>query len=69
MDKGETAFADEVEAAAKHLLGFGREAGDQIGAERHLRAQRAGTAGDRDRRGARMAALHPLQDHVVAGLQ
>ena len=52
MQKGDAAFVDEVEAAAKHRLGLGRKAGDQIGADRDLRAQGAGAARDRDRLGA-----------------
>ncbi len=69
VHKGEPAFRDEIEAAAEHLLGLGRKPGDQIGAERHLRAQCPGTPGDGDRLGARMPPLHPLQDQIVAGLQ
>ncbi len=70
MDKGEPAFRNEIEAAAKHVLGLGRKTGDQIGAERQLRAQRAGAlCATVDRIGARMPPLHALQDQIVAGLQ
>ena len=69
MDKGEPALGDEVEAAAKIVLGLGREPGDQIGAERQFRPQRPGAAGDRDRLGAQMPPFHPLQNQIVAGLQ
>ena len=44
MQKGEAAFRDDVEAAPEHLLALGREAGDQVGAERDVRAQARGRA-------------------------
>ena len=69
MNKGEPAFLDQIEAAAKHVLGFGRKTRDQVGAERQLRAQRAGPVRDLNRIGAQMPPLHTLQDQVVARLQ
>ena len=60
---------DQIERAFKHRLGLGRDTRDDVAAERdvgaepqHLRAERNGV-------GARVAALHPLEDHVVASLQ
>ena len=53
----------------EHLLGLGREAGDQVGAEHDVRPQLPRRGAEADRVGARMPPLHALQDHVVAGLQ
>ncbi len=50
-------------------LGFGRKAGDEVGAERDLRALCPQRAGERDRIGAPVTALHALQDEVRPGLQ
>jgi hypothetical protein len=69
VDESEPAFRDEIEAAAEHVVSLGRKAGDQIGAECHLRAQRTGAPGEGYRLSARMPPLHPLEDQIVAGLQ
>ncbi len=69
VDEGEAAFRDQLQGIAKHCLGLGREAGDQVGAERDVRAQRLGAACCLDGLRPAVAALHALQDQIVAGLQ
>ena len=54
----------------RHLFGFGRKAGDQVGADRRVGTRRLDPLDQsRPRRARRMAALHPLEDQIVAGLQ
>ena len=48
---------------------LGREAGDQVGADRDLRPLRLQPRHRLDRVGPAVPALHPLQHHVVAGLE
>ena len=62
VQEGQPAFVDEIERAREHLVGLGREAGDDVGAEHDVRAQPAHLVAKRDRIGARMPALHALQD-------
>ena len=69
MQKGDAAFRNDAKAAAKHVLGLGREAGDQIGAERDVGTELASAACRGDRLGAAVAPLHALQDQIVARLQ
>ena len=63
------ALGDELARARKRIVGLGREARDDIGAEHHIGAQPPHLARERDRVGAQMPALHALQDQVVAMLQ
>ena len=65
----DSAFVDTRERVGEHLLRLGRKARDQVGAERHFGAGLAQAAAQVDRVGARVAALHALQDHVVARLE
>jgi len=53
----------------RRFFGFSREAGDKVGAEGHIRARRTQARAQILRLRGEMAALHPLQDHVVARLQ
>ncbi len=69
MEVGETAFGDEVERVAEHVLGLGRESGDEIGTEDDVGAQPARLRAEADGIAAHVAALHALQDEIVAGLQ
>jgi hypothetical protein len=64
----ERSFIDESEAAREHSVVLRRETRDHIGAERDIGAQRPGPPASSECLSARMAALHALQDHVVAGL-
>jgi hypothetical protein len=66
---GQPAFVDQIERAGKHRLGLGREARDDVAAERHVGPQPPHLRAERNGVGARMAALHALEDDVVAGLQ
>ena len=63
------AFVHQIERAREHLLGLGREAGDDVGAEHHVGPQPPHRVAERDGVGARMPPLHALEDQVVAGLQ
>ena len=54
---------------ANIVLGLGREAGDDVGAEHHVGPQPPHLLAERDRVGAQMPPLHALEDQVVAGLQ
>jgi len=53
----------------EHLVRLGREAGDQVSAEGHIRAHGAHVGDQLQGGGAAVPPLHPLQDHVVARLQ
>ncbi len=68
MEIGEPGLADKAACVRSHLLGLGRETGDEIGAEGGIGAQAAHLVAEVDRMLAQMAALHALEDHVVAGL-
>ncbi len=69
MQIGEAAALDEVERVGEHGLGLGREAGDEIGAEdRHPGRRRRTSSQKRMASSRTMAALHALQDQIVAGL-
>ena len=69
MQEGEIAFPHQVLRAREHFLRLGREARDDVGAERDVRAQPPHLRAELDRIMARMPPLHPLQNQVVAGLQ
>ncbi len=69
MQMRQPAFVDDVERVFEHRLGLGRKAGDQIGAEDHVGAKCAHLLAEANGVGAEVPPLHPLQDHVVAGLQ
>ena len=69
MQMHELTFSDEIERAGEHLLGLGRKAGDQIGAEHDIGAQPAHLATERNRIGAQVTALHAFEDEIVARLQ
>ncbi len=57
-------------AGLVHFVVFGREAGDDVGADRDVRDGAAFSRRDKvDCIGARMAALHALEDQIVAVLQ
>ena len=66
---GEAAVIDDLQRVREHLVRLGREAGDDVGAEDDAGAPRAQFRAECDRVFARMAALHALQNHVVARLQ
>ena len=53
----------------RHLFSFGGKSGDKVGADRRIRPRGLDPLDRAHRVGAAVAALHPLQDHVVAGLK
>jgi len=59
----------EIERAGKHLLALGRKAGDHVGAERDVGPQGAQQRAEGNRLGVAVAALHALEDEIIAGLQ
>ncbi len=65
----EAAIFDQPQRILKHRLGLGGEAGDEVGPENHVRAQPTDLVAEADRVGAQVAPFHPLEDHVVAGLE
>jgi hypothetical protein len=65
----DVAVVDQRERVGEHGRVFGREAGDQVRADRDVGTGGLQAFDQRDAFGARMAALHALQDHVVAGLE
>ena len=56
VEMGQAAFVDEIERAGEHRLGLGREAGDDVGAEHHVRPQPPDLVAEPDRIGARDGA-------------
>src|SRR3546814_12579098 len=69
MQPGNAAFLDDVEASPEHRLGFGRESRDQVGAEDDVGPGGTRATAEFDRLAVPVAALHALQNHVVARLQ
>ena len=69
MQVRKPAVIDQVERVFEHRFGFGRKAGDDIGAEHNVRPQPAQGVAEADCVPARMAALHALEDQIIAGLQ
>ena len=69
MQIGQAQFVHDRAGPFEHGFRFGRETGDQVGAEHHVRASLA-RAHDKSRRiGPGVTPLHALQYHVVGGLQ
>ena len=69
MQIGQAALIDDPERILEHFFSFSRKARDDVGPEHHVRAARFEFMAKRDGIFPCMAPLHPLQDHVVAGLQ
>jgi hypothetical protein len=69
MRGDDVAVVEEPKRIQRGFLAFGREAGDQVGADGDIAASglqlRHGVGG----LGAAVAALHSLEDQIVAGLQ
>src|SRR5262245_46514869 len=65
---GEAALVDEIERAGEPLFALGREAGDKVSAERHVGPQAPHLFAEGDSVGAAVAALHALENEIVAGL-
>jgi len=68
MPEDDIARVDDREAVREHRLRLGRETGDQVGADGNLGSRGLDALDQADRVGAQVPPLHPLQDHVVAGL-
>ena len=69
MQMGQAAILDQAQAVLGHLVGLGREAGDQVGAEHGIRPASADLGAKGHGIGPAVAPLHALQDHVVPRLQ
>ncbi len=69
MQPSEAVGVDGGQRVLEHLLGFRREAGDQIGTEDDIRTGGADAGDHRRRPGPRVPALHPLEHQIVRGLQ
>ncbi len=69
MKLREVALIDQVEGAAEHVLGLGRKSRNDIRTENDIGPQPAHLFAERNRVRARVPALHPLENEIVAGLQ
>ncbi len=65
----DVAIVDQRERVCEHRVAFGRETGDQVRPDRDVRTVRPQPLDDPNRVGAGMPPLHPLEHHVVAGLE
>ena len=65
----DVAIVEQFQAVQRHFLGFGRKSGDEVGADRRVGPRGLDPLDRADRVGAAVAALHPLEDQVVAGLK
>ena len=61
--------SEQRQRVERLLFRLGREAGDQVGADRDLGARRLEPLDHRHRLRAAVTPLHPLEHPVVAGLQ
>src|SRR6516162_11699861 len=68
VEMREPACIDDIERAREHVLGLGREPGDDVAAEDYVRPQSPHRFAEGDGIGAQMPALHALQDEIVARL-
>ena len=62
------AIVDQCACVGEHRIVFRGEAGDQVRADRDLRARRLQSRDQRHRLRAAMTPFHALEDHVVASL-
>ena len=69
VQPGQAALLDQPQRVLEHRLGLGGEAGDQVGAEDDVGAGGADLLAEADGVVAEVAALHSLEDQVVAGLE
>src|SRR5262245_35650165 len=69
MQIGEPTTFDQLERVREHRRALGRKAGYQVRAEGHVGPQSPYAGAELDGIRACVAALHALQDHVIAGLQ
>ena len=60
MEIGQFGLGDDVAGVFEHFIVFGREAGDDIGAEHHVGAERPEPRHYVKRLGAAVPALHAL---------
>ena len=60
MQESQVAIGNQPQRVFEHLLGLGRETGDDIGAKDDVGPQSAGLFAETDRVFAQVAALHPL---------
>ena len=69
MQVGEAQVLHRGQGIFEHCLGFGREPGDQVGAENGVGPRLARPGDDGEGVGAAVAALHALEHRVVHGLK
>ena len=65
----DAALVHAGERVGEHGVRLRRETGDEVCAKGHVRPGVPQAMAQVDRDGARMAALHALEDHVVARLE
>ena len=61
MQEAQAAVVDEVQGLLEHHFRLGREARDQVGAQRDIRPETASLGTEGDSVGAQVTAPHPLQ--------
>ena len=69
MQVNQAAFVDKTQRIFGHLVSFGRETGNDIGAKRHIGSQRADFFAEIHYVLTQMASLHALKHHVITRLQ
>ncbi len=69
MKECEVTVLNQLQRVLEHRLGLGREARDDVGAEDDTGPEAASVLAKPDRVVTQVAALHALQDHVVASLK
>ena len=65
----DVAIIEQFQSVERHFFSFGGKSGDEVGADGRIGARGLDPLDRAHRVGAAVAALHALEDHVVAGLQ
>ena len=69
VGRNDIAIVEQFQGVERHLFSFGGKSGDEVGADGRVGSRSLDPLDRAHRVGAAVPALHPLQDHVVAGLQ
>ena len=69
MQVGQAAVLDQRQRALEHGVGFGWKAGNNVSAQRTVRATAAQLSRELDRVVAQVPSLHPLEHQIIPGLQ
>ena len=69
MRGDDVAIVEQFQGVPRHVFSFGGKSRDQVGADRCVRPRRLDPLDHAHRVRTAVAALHSLEDHVVAGLK